>query len=112
MSNYCSISASDALKDAEDGNEVSRRTISVKLAAHDQTFPKRVRFLNCNFDKEIDFSRCRFQKGVEFVGCVFEQEVSFEAALVNVECGFRACWFKAEARFDRLIVNGKLEVRA
>jgi len=112
MSNYCSISASDALKDVEDGNEVSRRTISEELQAHDQTFPKRVRFLNCDFDKEIDFSRCRFEKGVEFVGCVFKQTVRFEAAWVNVECGFRACWFEDEARFDRLIVNGKFEVRA
>jgi hypothetical protein len=112
MSNYSSISASDAFKDIESGNEVSLRTISEPLDARGQTFRERVRFLNCDFVEKVDFSHCRFEKGLEFVGCVFEKEVSFEAAWVNVDCGFRACWFKAGARFDRLVVKGKLDVRA
>jgi hypothetical protein len=104
------LAASEALKQVLAGHAVKGQMIA-DIDWSNTTFSEPVSFSQCSF-KMVDLSHSRFQKGLEFVGCVFEGSVSFEGARVDGDCQFRACRFCENARFDRLQVNGKLEVRA
>jgi uncharacterized protein YjbI with pentapeptide repeats len=93
------------------GVPLKEREISGDVDSPDVSFEELVQFLNCDLIG-INFAGCRFAKGLKFIGCVFTGEVSLESARVDGDCHFRACTFEKEARFDRLQVNGKLEMRA
>ncbi len=108
---YSEITFAEALEIVEAGEIVEFKYIVDAERVHDFTFKSHVRFSNCDFTA-LDLSGCRFDKGFAFVGCIFEGRVSFEGARAASDCHFRACTFNKEARFDRLRVDGKLEVRA
>jgi hypothetical protein len=75
-------------------------------------FAEHVRCSNCTFSEGIDLPSCRFEKGVEFIRCEFAKSFSMESCRSEGDFHLRACVFKQEARFERLQVNSKLEVRA
>lgn len=82
------------------------------LRFKDDPFTAHVRFVRCRFRGETNFARAIFFRGLTFIACVFEDKVTFEAARVDGDCGFRAVQFCGNATFDRLVVNGKLDMRA
>jgi hypothetical protein len=110
---YNQINAEAVLQSFKNGGAVELREVELAsdLSVVDFTFDEYVQCSNCDF-RRLDFSRCRFAKGFAFIGCVFKGEVSFEGVRADGDCHFRACTFEKESRFDRLQVNGKLEVRA
>jgi hypothetical protein len=106
------ISAEIAIQEVSAGNSVDQKEISERLERKNVTFPEHVSFSNCNFSEQIDLSGCHFEKGVEFIGCAFAKTVSMESCRSEGDFQLRACVFNEEVRFERLQVNGKLEVRA
>lgn len=110
---YKQIKTGTVLESLRSGGAVGLKELELDndLSIVDFTFNEYIQFANCDF-RSLDLSRCRFAKGFAFIGCVFGGEVSFEGARADGDCHFRACVFEEESRFDRLQVNGKLEVRA
>jgi hypothetical protein len=95
----------------EAGEPIALCKIQGSLIASNTTFEQYVEFCNCDFVGDLDLSRCRFNKGIAFVGCRF-QNVTLASTKVEGDCQIRACYFSEDAKFERLQVNGNLEVRA
>jgi uncharacterized protein YjbI with pentapeptide repeats len=110
---YSQIKAQAVVESLKSGRAAELKEVELdgNLNIADFTFNEYIEFSNCDF-QGLDLARCRFAKGFAFIGCVFQGEVSFEGARADGDCHFRACTFEKESRFDRLQVNGKLEVRA
>jgi hypothetical protein len=109
---YNQINAEAVLQSLKNGAvELKEAELEGDLSVVDFTFDEYIQFSNCDF-RRLDLSRSRFARGFAFIGCVFKGEVSFEGVRADGDCHFRACTFEMESRFDRLQVNGKLEVRA
>jgi uncharacterized protein YjbI with pentapeptide repeats len=110
---YNQIKAAAVLQSLKNGGAVELKDVELEgdLSVLDFTFTEYIQFSNCDF-RRLNLSRCRFAKGFAFIGCVFRGDVSFEGVRADGDCHFRACTFEEESRFDRLQVNGKLEVRA
>lgn len=107
-----SVTAEAAIQEALSGKTVSGKEISGEVKCANLTFPEYVKFSNCCIRGQIDLSGCQFQRGVEFIGCEFAKSISMESCRSEGDFHIRACVFIEEARFERLQVNGKLEVRA
>jgi uncharacterized protein YjbI with pentapeptide repeats len=110
---YNQIKAQAVLEALKTGRAVELKEVELDgdLSIVDFTFNEYIQFSNCDF-QGLDLSGSRFAKGFQFIGCIFGGKVFFEGARADGDCHFRACTFEKEARFDRLQVNGKLEVRA
>jgi uncharacterized protein YjbI with pentapeptide repeats len=110
---YSQIKAQAVLEALKSGRAMELKEVELDgdLSIIDFAFNEYVQFSNCDFQGLV-LARCRFAKGFAFTGCAFQGEVSFEGARAEGDCHFRACVFEKESRFDRLQVNGKLEVRA